>query len=609
MRGTRRVGTAVLGLLALVLPAAYVVVVPAERVDAAPTVPDPFYGTWSDLLSPSPADARAELDRIAAAGIGSVRQYVWWNRIETNEQAPGVFDWTRTDQMFTDAAARGITILPTLLYAPDWYTARPPDDGALYPPTDPATLARFGEAMVRRYGPNGSFWCTGLPAPLPPACPTSYAPVTAWEVWNEPDFPAWWGRDPDAVEYVEMLRTVSAAIRRADPEAEVVMGALTNRVVAPGAFLDQIYDQPGAASLFDTMAFNPYAYDEAQMIGYVRSARSLMDRRGDVGKPIRVTEYGWATSGRSTKYVTTEPCQAALMYAGTRRLSQLRTELNIKSLYQFQFRDVLPPDPLGPWPHFAGLYRNDLSAKPSLGAITAAIDERPAPTGYTVAEACPDDRQARDVRAPGAVADDSFSRIQSGGWGAAEVGGSYVLDGAASAFSVDSGRGLMTVAMPLSGVGVSVGSAKPKVDATVSVTTDKAAAGTGGQSVALIARQQAVGNDYRVRARFAPDGSVRLAIVKVLGRKETVLGTGVTHTPGRWLTLRVRVAGTSPTTIDAKAWSVGTPEPAAWQVTRTDSDPTLQTTGTVGLRADLPADSVNVPVSFAFDDLRVIAPK
>jgi len=45
MRGNRRVGTAVLALLALVLPAAYVVVVPAERVEAAPTVPDPFYGT------------------------------------------------------------------------------------------------------------------------------------------------------------------------------------------------------------------------------------------------------------------------------------------------------------------------------------------------------------------------------------------------------------------------------------------------------------------------------------------------------------------------------------------------------------------------------------
>lgn len=611
--GRGRRGSAALVLLALVL-GTLGAAVPTDRAEAEPPPPDPFYGTWSDLMSPSPADARAELDRIAAAGIGGVRQYVWWNRIETNEDAPGVFDWARTDQMVIDATARGITILPTLLYPPDWYTARPEGDGAIYPPTDPAPMVRFAEAMVARYGPNGSFWCTPLPEPLPPSCRTPYAPITAWEVWNEPDFPSWWGRAPNAGEYVELLAAVSAGIRRVDPDAEVVMGSLTNRVVAPGAFLDQIYDL-GAASSFDTVAINPYGFHVAQMVGYVRSTRALMDRRGDVGKPIRVTEYGWATSGRSPNYVTDEPCQAAMMHAGTRRFGQLRTELNITSLFQFQFRDVLPPNPDGPWPHYAGLYRSDLTPKPSLGAITEAIAERPAPAGLTVDQACPEDRRALDTRAPGSIADDSFSRIQPGGWGSAEVGGPYTLDGAADSFSVADGAGKITVAAPATGAGAVLRSAPAdRVDARVSVATDEDAASADGQSVALIARGVTAGDEYRVRARVVPGGAVWLAVVKVVGRRETVLGdevlvSGTTLEPDEWLTLRVRVVGTSPTTIDAKAWRVGRPEPGAWLLTRTDSEGALQTAGSVGLRADLPLTATNAPVAFAFDDLRVSAPK
>ncbi len=601
-------------LLALVL-GTYVAIVPGVRAEAAPPRPDPFYGTWSDLLSPTPEAARAELDRIAAAGVGRVRQYVWWDRIETNPNAPGAFDWSRTDQMMTDASARGVTILPTLLYPPEWYSSRPPGSTvrALFPPADPETMARFAEAMVNRYGPEGSFWCTPLPAPLPPSCRTPYLPITAWEVWNEPDFPFWWKGAPNASEYVPLLRAVSAGIRRADPGAEVVLGSLTNNGGSvTGGYLDQLYSL-GAASSFDTIAINPYARHVLDMVGYVRRTRAVADRNGDGRKPMRVTEYGWATGGRSVNFVTDERCQAAMLHAVTRRFSQLRTELNIKSIIQFQFRDVIPGNEA--WPNYAGVYRADYTAKPSLGALAEAIAERPAPAGLTVAEACPADRQALDERFPGSVADDSFSRIQSGGWGSAEVGGPYTLGGGDTAFSVVDGVGKATVSAPGTGVSAVLGAASvEKLDAQVSVSIDEAAAGADGQAVAFVARRVDADTEYRVRARIGPDGAVRLAVIKVVARRETVLGdevlvSGVTQDPSEWLTMRVRVVGTSPTTIDAKAWSVGTPEPGAWLLTRTDSESALQTAGAIGLRADLPLTATNAPVTFAFDDLRVVAPK
>ncbi|MDQ3145620.1 MAG: hypothetical protein M3R01_01590 [Actinomycetota bacterium] len=610
----RRARSVAAAFLTLVLAGSFLVV-PGAAVQAAPatTTPDPFYGTWSDALSPTSAAARTEMDRQAASGVGLIRQYVWWDRIETS---PGVFDWRRTDELIGDATARGITVLPTLLYTPEFYSSKPPDSTsrALFPPTDPETMARFAEAMVRRYGPNGSFWCLPRIPPLPPSCRSPYAPVEAWEVWNEPDFPFWWKGAPNAGEYVTLLRAVAGGIRRADPSAEVVLGALTNRAAAPGAFLDQLYDL-GAAPYFDTIAINPYAKDIAGMVAYVRGARSVADANGDGATPIRVGEYGWATLGDASRVLwsTTEPCQAALLYAGTRRLAALRTELNIRSVIQFQWHDVATTSLA--WPHYTGVFRPDDSAKPSHAALSDAIAGRPTPAGLTLAEACAEDRRALDPAGTPPVADDSFSRTTSDGWGSAETGGAYTVD-SPSSFSVAGGEGRIDVPAAGAGREAVLGSTSARnVDLRASVSTDKAATGTTGQRFTLLSRRVAPGSEYRVHTRFSPDGAVLLGVAKANGGTETPLGEevpvpGVSHVPGRTLVVRVRVRGASPTTIDAKVWAVGAPEPSAWQLTRTDSEGPLQSAGAVGARASLSESSVlDGVVRFSVDDLHATSPK
>ena len=124
-RGSMRSTSVTTAVFTAVFAACFILAPASPRADAATATPspDPFYGTWSDLMSPTPAEARTELDRIAAAGIGFVRQYVWWDRIEVS---PGTFDWSRTDTMVADASARGIRILPTLLYPPAFYSSKPP---------------------------------------------------------------------------------------------------------------------------------------------------------------------------------------------------------------------------------------------------------------------------------------------------------------------------------------------------------------------------------------------------------------------------------------------------------------------------------------------------
>jgi hypothetical protein len=371
-------------------------VMSAPPTHAADPAPDPFFGTWSDGMSiaaqQSRTASRARLDDIASNGTGLVRQYVWWDRIETS---PGKYDWTVMDQLVEDATARGITILPTLLYTPPFYrTSEPAGSKGLYPPDDPQKLADFATKMVERYGTHGTYWgCTELPV-VGWQCDDPYRPLLLWEVWNEPDYPSWWRNDPDAAEYLDLLKPVYGAIKAADPDAQVALGSLTNAGGGTSdGYLDQLYEL-GGGDYFDVLSLNPYGYDVGAMMAYVRGMRTVAAAHGDAAKPLLITEYAWATVAESTSYITAEPgCQAALLHAATRELSQRRTELNLLAVIQFQWHDV--PTTSRSWPFHAGLRKADGSAKPALAAYRQAVAGQAPPAGATL-EACPEDRRTLD---------------------------------------------------------------------------------------------------------------------------------------------------------------------------------------------------------------------
>jgi hypothetical protein len=370
---------------------------------AATPVPTDFYGTWYDALSHESAQNTPVLDDHHAIGIGAIRQYMWWNRMETS---PGVFDWRRMDEVVRDTTARGVSIIPTLLYTPDFYSSKPPGatGSTQYPPTDPNTMAAYATALIKRYGPRGTYWCPPVVGGVTPPpvgqiidgqvpCDDSLA-LRTWEVWNEPDYPSWWKGHPDASEYAALLTTVSAAIKQADPGAEVVLGSLTGaQAAAPGGFLDQLYAL-GAGSAFDTIAFNPYALNVKDVIQRIRDVRTIAAAHGDAHKPIRILEYGWATGGRSSTTVVTPACQAALIYRVTLRMAKLREELGLRSIVQFQWQDAPARTPASTaWPDYAGVRTSDGTAKPSRAALAAAIAGKTAPAGAFLT-ACPLERRA-----------------------------------------------------------------------------------------------------------------------------------------------------------------------------------------------------------------------
>jgi hypothetical protein len=147
------------------------------------------------------------------------------------------------------------------------------------------------------------------------------------------------------------------------------------------------------------------------------------------------------------------------------------------------------------------------------------------------------------------------------------------------------------------------GAALADTSTTVTYSIDQAPA-TGNSYVGVAARQSATAN-YTVRAWMRSDGRVWLVVQR--SGSSTVLATqplNLTWAAGDALHLRVQVTGSSPTTIQAMAWKGGDPQPAAWQVTATDSTAGLQGTGWVSLHAARSGPATST-AAFAFDALRV----
>ncbi|GAA2058066.1 PKD domain-containing protein [Leifsonia soli] len=203
------------------------------------------------------------------------------------------------------------------------------------------------------------------------------------------------------------------------------------------------------------------------------------------------------------------------------------------------------------------------------------------------------------------IAKDGFERTVASGWGSAETGGAWTAAGTASFYTVASGTGRMNVPAGSTRTETLGSVSSSRTDTTVTVTTDLGPSG-GGIFISAIGRQ--VGSAaYEGRAWLSASGSVQVQLLANGTTLQAVPVSGLTYSAGQQLSLRVQVVGSSPTTLRAKLWSSTQAEPAAWQVTATDSTAGLQSAGGVGLRAYLSASATATPVSARFDNYLVTA--
>jgi hypothetical protein len=321
------------------------------------------------LLGPH-VDLAHELDLMVARGVESVRvQFNWYvqqpyerfaqvppdqrNEFQDAHGVPTRFK--DTDRIVALAAARGLSVLPVVQYAPGWAALHP--GSITSPPASPSTYANFVGALAGRYGSRGTFWTQH------PSIPRS--PIRMWQIWNEPESLLAWSEQPFAKGYVKLLRATRSAAKAADPSARIMLGGLPN---FSWDYLAEIYKVRGARGTFDAVAVHPYTRKPIGVIVIMQKVRDVMDRAGDSRKPIFATEMGWPSSqGKTQQYgfETTESGQAQRLAALFPLLARHRRGLGLMGFYYFTW---LGTEPSSQSFDYAGLLRIHLgriSRKPA----------------------------------------------------------------------------------------------------------------------------------------------------------------------------------------------------------------------------------------------------
>jgi PKD repeat protein len=216
------------------------------------------------------------------------------------------------------------------------------------------------------------------------------------------------------------------------------------------------------------------------------------------------------------------------------------------------------------------------------------------------------------VAAPVKYATDTFTRTVANGLGSAEVGGAYTLSGAATSFSVGSGRGRMTNAIGGTRAAYLTAVSRTEIDFLTDVSLDLASTG-GGAYVSIIGRRVANGTDYRVKLRYMPNGTVIAYLARTVASTETILANitvpGLTLAAGDTLRVRFQLTGTTNTTVRAKVWRQAAAEPASWLVSTTDATPAvLRTAGDVGVMHYVSGSWTGPAPTLSFDNLDISPP-
>jgi hypothetical protein len=279
------------------------------------------------------------------------------------EPARGEYDFAWLHQ-FADLAERdGIKLRPYIGYTPAW-AARGGSDGKAWndPPKNPADWYGFVYRLVTEMRRHRN--------------------ILSYEIYNEENVPQWW--EGTVAEYNQILLTGAAAVRRADPDAAVLLGGL---VFPDLEFIEEICTDFGNAGSFDVVSL--HAYPETwtpagvtveNYLGEIyRKFSGAVDARCE-GEPIWINEAGYPTSeGR------TEQDQANWW---ARAIATFLALPEVAHIGIYEIKDLKPErDVIGdPENYMLGLTRSDRTKKlafETIDLLTDLLDVSP----LTVADA------------------------------------------------------------------------------------------------------------------------------------------------------------------------------------------------------------------------------
>ena len=299
------------------------------------------------------------LARLAEAGVSFIRNDVNWDSVE---KEAGVYDFAGAgfDELVDSCERLGLRILFILDYGNALYG----EERAVVDEEGRRAFAAFAAAAATRYGGRGH----------------------AWEIWNEPNIDQFWSSadgGPDPELYSELVRAAAPALRAADPEGDLVVGALffglheiTDSIgIAGPGFLETVAGT-GVLSLADEVTIHLYRIESPEGAAPdIELARNILD---DAGYPLPVSsgEWGYSTydptapSDGINFLPPVTPNRQASYYA---RMLLHNYSLGLRRSVIFKDLDAGDPDP-GDIEHHWGLMMRDLSKKPSYFAVATLTE-------------------------------------------------------------------------------------------------------------------------------------------------------------------------------------------------------------------------------------------
>jgi hypothetical protein len=375
----------------------------------------------AELLHRSPQRIARTLDDLRDLGVDWVRVTAGWSVIAPSPAAPRAprgFDatdpdaypdgaWDALDRLSRMTRDRGMRLnVDIAFWAPRWATAdrdRPGRDDRRREAPDADAYADFAEAVARRYARSAAF-----------------------TVWNEPNhnaflLPQWdaEGRAASPAVYRAMLRAAVPRIRRAAPDALVLIGATSSvgtagdpdrpsERMSPLTFARELAcvdeelrptpGRPGCAEPFaplpgDGWSHHPYPLDlrpdahdprpETVRLGDLDRLGDLLDGLHERGRtaerlPMYLTEFGYQTNPPDPTWDVTTADQARWLPEAER---VARADPRVRATSQFLVRDLPERPDAGDlkarWRDYqSGLRFEDGRAKPAHAAFALALSVR-----------------------------------------------------------------------------------------------------------------------------------------------------------------------------------------------------------------------------------------
>jgi hypothetical protein len=266
-----------------------------------PRVPAGTFGmNIQGLLFMSSAQRLPLMASLRSAGIDVVRVDAYWQEVEP--QAPDLsgvhtYNWSLYDSLETDLASKGIRWQPMSNMSSYW--AATCIESAPYP-WDIAQYANFAAQVAQRYGGEpsgfrGDFW-RSHPS-------LTYLPATRYEIWNEENLTPPCGVGFTAATYDTLFSQSASAIRAVDPQAQVIVGGLSQGGTAAPVFAQEmVAASPTIVSQIDGWGLHPYYHTPAGAVSEpIALAVGFRQALSQVMVPLRegiyLTEIGWTTGG------------------------------------------------------------------------------------------------------------------------------------------------------------------------------------------------------------------------------------------------------------------------------------------------------------------------